>query len=94
MSKSTCLLCQDANPGTSNMLPGESGGIRTTWRVDCQGCGRYDVTVPGQGFLRTLSAEDRSRVAEAVRVRNAQGQIPELSMEEASLVLDASPAAR
>jgi hypothetical protein len=76
------------------MLPGESGGIRTTWRVDCQGCGRYDVTVPGQGFLRTLSAEDRSRVAEAVRVRNAQGQIPELSMEEASLVLDASPAAR
>lgn len=76
------------------MLPGESGGTRTAWRVDCQGCGGYDVTVPGQGFLRTLSAEDRSRLAEAVRAKNAQRQIPELSMEEASLLLDASPATR
>jgi len=90
MSNERCLLCEDAVI-QSFMLPGEDGGLRTAWRVDCLRCGFYDFTEPGRGSIETCSAAERSRLSAITRAASDRGEILELSGDHVRWLLDNSP---
>jgi len=73
------------------MLPGDEGGLRYAWRVDCQRCGFYDFTVSGRGEVERCSAEERSRLSAITRAATDRGEILALTGDHVRWLLDSAP---
>jgi hypothetical protein len=86
MSHGVCHLCGNAAL-ERDLLPSESGGIRSAARVVCTTCGIYDVTMMLDVTLRTYSEEDRYRLSGITRRATERGETLELSTSSAPALL-------